>query len=218
MSESTGAMRVDIVSDVVCPWCVIGYYQLEKAAKRAGTSLHVVWHPFELNPNMVEEGENLREHLAAKYGTSRDDSKMIRERLAQLGQELGFAFNFTDEQRMWNTFRAHQLISWAEEQGKGHETKLALFEAYFSNGENISNKDTLGDIAQNIGLNRAAALAMLEGGENAEEVREKANHWTSQGISGVPAMIFDHQHLVTGAQGEDNYQKILEHLKRHRVA
>ena len=205
-------IRVDIVSDVVCPWCVIGYHQLARAAQETGIAIDVHWHPFELNPHMVQEGENLREHLAAKYGTTLEGSIKARARLTEMGAALGFTFNYADDMRMVNTFRAHQLIACAEEQGKAHEAKLALFAAFFTRRENLNDIGILADVARGIGLDRDAALAMLESGEKAQTVRDKEQFWISRGVSGVPAMIFDRQHFVTGAQGEDTYARILQQL------
>lgn len=206
-------LRVDIVSDVVCPWCVIGYHQLAHAANATGVAIDVHWHPFELNPNMVQEGENLREHLAAKYGTTLEGSIKARARLTEMGAALGFEFNYADDMRMVNTFRAHQLIDWAEDQGRAHEMKLALFAAFFTQREDLNNVDVLADVATSIGLDRDTARAMLESGERAESVRKKERFWTSRGVTGVPAMIFNHQHLVTGAQGEETYTNILNQLR-----
>jgi len=206
-------LRVDIVSDVVCPWCVIGYHQLAHAANATGVAIDVHWHPFELNPNMVQEGENLREHLAAKYGTTLEGSIKARARLTEMGAALGFEFNYADDMRMVNTFRAHQLIDWAEDQGRAHDMKLALFAAFFTQREDLNNVDVLADVAASIGLDRDTARAMLESGERAESVRKKERFWTSRGVTGVPAMIFNHQHLVTGAQGEETYTNILNQLQ-----
>lgn len=217
MSDQT-PIRVDIVSDVVCPWCVIGYYQLKKASEATGIAIDVHWHPFELNPQMAEEGENLREHLAAKYGTTPEGSREARERLTALGTALGFTFDYADDMRMVNTFRAHQLIEWAEDQGKAHDMKLALFEAFFTRRENLVDIDVLANVAETIGLDGAAARAMLESGEKADLVRQKQQFWTSRGIQGVPAMVFRQRHLATGAQGEDNYAKILQHLDQNEAA
>ena len=212
MSDFT-PLRVDIVSDVVCPWCVIGYHQLAHAADVTGVAINVHWHPFELNPNMVQEGENLREHLAAKYGTTLEGSIKARARLTEMGAALGFEFNYADDMRMVNTFRAHQLIDWAEDQGRAHDMKLALFAAFFTQREDLNNVDVLADVATSIGLDRDTARAMLESGERAESVRKKERFWTSRGVTGVPAMIFNHQHLVTGAQGEETYTNILNQLR-----
>lgn len=206
-------LRVDIVSDVVCPWCVIGYHQLAHAANATGVAIDVHWHPFELNPNMVQEGENLREHLAAKYGTTLEGSIKARARLTEMGAALGFEFNYADDMRMVNTFRAHQLIDWAEDQGRAHDMKLALFAAFFTQREDLNNVDFLADVAASIGLDRDTARAMLESSERAESVRKKERFWTSRGVTGVPAMIFNHQHIVTGAQGEETYTNILNQLQ-----
>ena len=149
MTMGERPLRIDIVSDVVCPWCIIGYKQLEKALTETGIAADIHWHPFELNPHMANEGENLRAHLAAKYGTTLEDSVKARARLKALGAELGFAFNYTDDMRMHNTSRAHQILYWANELGRMHDLKLALFEAFFTHRENIKTK---------LGLRNAAAL------------------------------------------------------------
>lgn len=211
-------IRVDIVSDVVCPSCVIGYYQLFKAAQDTGIEIDVHWHPFELNPQMAEEGENLREHLSAKYGTTLESSIKARERLTDMGAALGFTFNYSDDMRMYNTFRAHQLIDWADGQGKGHDTKLALFAAFFARREDVSDPLVLAEIATQAGLDRQSALTMLESGSHAAQVREKENFWISRGVRGVPAMIFDRKHLITGAQGVETYASILKQLRATQAA
>lgn len=204
-------IRVDIVSDVVCPWCVIGYHQLAAAAAARRIALDVVWHPFELNPGMAEDGENLREHLAAKYGTT-PDSRRARDRLTTLGASLGFTFDYADDMRMWNTFRAHQLIDWANEKRKGHDMNMALFAAFFSERRNISDIEVLADVAASAGLDREEAFTVLEHGDREDRVREKEHFWTSRGITGVPAMVFQRQHIVVGAQGEDAYGQILDQV------
>ncbi|GGE98991.1 frnE protein [Stappia taiwanensis] len=209
---------MDIVSDVVCPWCVIGYHQLAKAVEETGIAVEIHWHPFELNPRMAEEGENLREHLAAKYGTTPEGSRKARARLTEMGAVLGFEFNYADDMRMWNTFRAHQLIDWAEEQGRAHAAELALFAAFFTRRENLADPTVLADVAAEIGLDRDAARAMLEGGERAERVRERETFWLERGVQGVPAMIFEQRHLVTGAQGEETYARILNQLSAVKAA
>ncbi len=218
MTNPAAPLRVDIVSDVVCPWCAIGYHQLARAAADTGIAIDVHWHPFELNPRMADDGENLREHLAAKYGTTPEDSRRARARLTEMGAALGFTFNYADDMRMYNTFRAHQLIDWAETQGRGHAAKLALFEAFFTRRENIATPKVLAHVADRIGLDADAARAMLDSAEHADAVREKEQFWTSRGIQGVPAMVFNGRHLVTGAQGEANYARILQQLATGELA
>lgn len=216
--SATAPIRVDIASDVVCPWCIIGYRQLAQAAENTGIEIDVHWHPFELNPHMPEEGQNTREHLAEKYGTTSEQSKAARTKLTEVGKSLGITFSYSEEARMWNTFRAHQLIDFAEEHGKGHDVKMALFEAYFTDNKNVSNLDVLADIGAAAGLSRQGVMGILQTGARAENVRFKQQAWIDNGIQGVPAMIFQKRHMVVGAQGIENYTKILNHLASHEAA
>ena len=207
-------LRIDIVSDVVCPWCIIGYRQLAEALKQTNTEHEIHWHPFELNSNMPSAGQNLREHIMEKYGSSKEESDASRLRMTQAGNEVGFEFNFNDDTRMHNTFNLHQLLYWAGQQGQKpmHDLKQALFSAHFTHGRNISDNTVLADIAAEVGLNREEALAVLEDQRFAKEVRAEERHWQQQGIQSVPAMIFNERHLVSGAQGVDNYVNILQQL------
>ena len=207
-------LRIDIVSDVVCPWCIIGYRQLAEALKQTNTEHEIHWHPFELNSNMPSAGQNLREHIMEKYGSSKEESDASRLRMTQAGNEVGFEFNFNDDTRMHNTFNLHQLLYWAGQQGQKpmHELKQALFSAHFTDGSNISDNNVLADIAAEVGLNREEALAVLEDQRFAKEVRAEERYWQQQGIQSVPAMIFNERHLVSGAQGVNNYVNILQQL------
>ncbi len=205
-------LHIDIVSDVVCPWCIVGYRQLEKALQASGTDYELHWQPFELNPDMPPEGQNLREHLAEKYGATKEQSQENRLRITQAGAELGFEFSFADDMRMHNTFNVHQLLHWADQQGRMHDLKQAFFVAHFTHRRNLSDNNVLADVAAEIGLNRNDALAVVADQRFANEVRATEQSWISQGISGVPAVIFNRRHLVTGAQGVENYTRILEQL------
>ena len=214
MDNSKQPLRIDIVSDVVCPWCIIGYRQLAEALKQTNTEHEIHWHPFELNSNMPSEGQNLREHIMEKYGSSKEESDASRIRMTEAGSEVSFEFNFNDDTRMHNTFNLHQLLYWAGQQGQKpmHDLKQALFSAHFTDGRNISDNTVLADIAAEVGLDRDEALAVLEEQRFAKEVRAEERHWQQQGIQSVPAMIFNERHLVSGAQGVDNYVNILEQL------
>lgn len=219
MSQTTPAsapqIRVDIVSDVMCPWCIIGYKELEAAARQTGIGLGLRWHPFELNPDMPAEGEDLTEHIMRKYGITRDQSARNRAVLQERGQALGFEFAYGPDARMRNSFRAHQLVDWAEGQGAQHAMKLALFAAHFSAGLDVDDIAVLTELAGTIGLDRAAARAALETGAHADQVRRKQAFWQQQGVTGVPAMVFDQRYLYTGAQGIDAYARILRELAAH---
>ena len=212
----TSPLRIDIVSDVMCPWCVIGYRQLARALEETGTANELHWHPFELNPQMPPEGQNLREHVTEKYGTTPEQSERSRRHMTEIGEDLGFAFRFADDMRMHNTFNAHQLLHWSKKQGRMHDLKQALFAAHFTDRRNLSDIGVLADVAGEIGLGRDEALAVLNDQRHADEVRAHETFWLKQGIQGVPAVIFDRQHLVTGAQGVENYSNILKQLARMR--
>ena len=208
----TTPLRIDIVSDVMCPWCLIGYRQLSQALEATGTPHEIHWHPFELNPEMPPEGQNTREHLAEKYGSTPEQSEQARQHISALGNELGFAFRWSDASHMHNTFNAHQLLHWADQQGRKHDLKQALFAAHFTDQRNLSDDAVLADIAAEVGLDRDEALAVLKDQRFANEVRSEEHFWQQQGISGVPAIVFDRKHLVTGAQGVENYTSILSQL------
>ncbi|MCO4849136.1 MAG: DsbA family oxidoreductase [Yoonia sp.] len=205
-------LRIDIVSDVVCPWCIVGYRQLQQAVEATGTPVDIHWQPFELNPSMSAQGQNLGEHITEKYGSSPAESQANRDRLTDIGHDLGFTFSFAQDMRMHNTFNTHQLLHWATLQGLGDRLKQALFVAHFTHRRDLSDTAVLADIAAETGLDRVDAVALLDDQRFAQAVRADERFWTQQGINGVPAMIFDRQHLVTGAQGVDNYTRILKQL------
>ncbi|MEM5473352.1 DsbA family oxidoreductase [Hoeflea sp. AS60] len=212
MTDQTQPLRIDFISDVVCPWCVIGFRQLDKALKETGTDYEIHWHPFELNPDMPADGQNLREHLAEKYGVTPEQSRENRTRLTEMGASVDFEFGFGDDMRMVNTFDAHRLIHWAETLDLGHQLKQALFAAYFTDSRDVSDPAVLIEVAEKVGLDGVEAKAVLDDQRYAEEVRQQENVWIQNNIRGVPAIIFDNKHLVTGAQGVENYTQILKQL------
>lgn len=212
MNQSDQPLQIDIVSDIVCPWCIIGYRQLAEALHASNTAHEIHWHPFELNSEMPPEGQNMREHLSEKYGSSAQESEENRRRISAAGAELGFEFNFRDDTRMHNTFNAHQLLHWANQHGRMHDLQQALFSAHFTDNRNLSDNTVLADIAAEIGLERAEALAVIEDQRFATVVREAENVSREQGIQSVPAVIFNRRHLVAGAQGVENYSNILQQL------
>lgn len=208
--EHAQTVSVDIISDVMCPWCIVGFRQLEQALGATSIGATVRWHPFELNPDMAPEGENTTDHIMRKYGTTREEAQSNRERLVELGDSLGFAFNFTPQSRMRNSFKAHQLLDFALSQGKQHPLKLALFAAHFSDSLDVSDQTVLIDLAKAVGLDETSAQAALENETFAGSVREKQALWQREGISGVPTMIFGGKFAVTGAQAAQNYVQILK--------
>jgi len=147
MSVNTGQLRLDIVSDVVCPWCIVGFLQLQQALRESDVAAQIHWQPFELNPAMAAEGEHLDSHLEAKYSSTPEQRQQTREQLVSLGQSLGFQFLFDDDMRMVNTFSAHQLLHWAAINGRQHELKITLFHCYFSRSRDVSDHDVLANAA-----------------------------------------------------------------------
>jgi len=211
MSE-TPVITVDIVSDVVCPWCIIGYKKLEKAMQRfeGKARFELAWHAFELNPGMPPEGQDITEHMAQKYGATPEQSKANRERLRSAGSDLDFDFSYHPDMRMVNTFDAHRLLHWAGETGKQTALKLALFKAHFTDGKNVSDHETLCAIAGSVNLNEKRAAAILASDEYAADVRAVEAEWQDRFISGVPAFIFNKKFMVPGAQDADVFAQIIE--------
>ena len=206
-------MRIDIVSDVVCPWCIIGYRQLQQALEATGTEARIHWHPFELNPDMPAEGEQLRDHIMRKYGSSAEESESNRSRLAEIGAELGIEFKFDDTSRIRNTFDAHQLMHWADTLGRKNELKQALFQAYFTEQLDVSDRSVLVEKAVSLGLDRDVATQVLEDQRYADEVRRNEQLWVSRGIQGVPAIILAEKYLLSGAQGVENFSAAIKQVE-----
>ncbi|MEO0937210.1 MAG: DsbA family oxidoreductase [Pseudomonadota bacterium] len=202
-------IQIDIVSDVMCPWCIIGYRQLERALGQTGLGALVRWHPFELNPDMPPEGEPIGVHIARKYGSSPEQMAQNHAQIKALGQSLGITFNTDADSRIVNSFLAHQLLDFALALGKQHPLKLALFEPHFTDLRDVSDMAVLSDIAASVGIDRADADKVLTSGALAATVRDKQSFWTSRGISGVLSMVFGGKYLVTGAQGAGSYAGLL---------
>nr|MCU0922813.1 DsbA family oxidoreductase [Burkholderiaceae bacterium] len=200
------------VSDVACPWCVVGLYALEEALRRVGPELSVELHfqPFELNPQMPPEGEDAVEHLARKYCASPAQLAATRETLRQRGAELGFSFG--ERPRIWNTFDAHRLLHWAGLEGKQRELKHALLTAYHTHAQNPGATEVLLRLCADVGLDVERARAILAGDEFAAQVREAERFYQEQGISAVPSVIIDDRHLIQGGQPPEAFERALRTL------
>ncbi len=208
-------MKIDFVSDVVCPWCVIGLRGLEQALERAGdaVSAEIHFQPFELNPGMAPEGEDVVAHIQRKYGTTPDQAAANREMIRERAAELGFTMpGLNQERRIYNTFDAHRLLHWAELEGKQAALKHALFRAYFTEGRDPSDQDVLVALATEAGLDRDAARQVLESGRYAQEVRDAEHLWQSRGIHAVPAVIIDGKYLIQGGQPPEAFEQALRQI------
>jgi predicted DsbA family dithiol-disulfide isomerase len=211
-------MKIDFVSDVSCPWCVVGLKSLEAALAKVGNEVAVDLHfqPFELNPQMGPEGQDMVEHITQKYGSSPADMERSREGLKARGDALGFRFDFQQRGRIYNTFDAHRLLHWAESQGEGKQKALkhALFTAYFTEGRDPSNHEVLVSVAGSVGLDEARARQILASDEFAREVREREKFYTGLGISAVPSVIINDRHLIQGGQPPEVFEQALRQLAK----
>ncbi|MBV8620011.1 MAG: DsbA family oxidoreductase [Curvibacter sp.] len=209
-------LKIDFVSDVSCPWCAIGLGGLEQALQRLQGELRADIHfqPFELNPHMGPEGQDITEHLAEKYGASPEQSAANREAIRRRGESVGFVFDMAARGRIYNTFDAHRLLHWAAEQGPGLQLALkkALFEAYFTLGQNPSDPALLVRLATQVGLDGERAQAILAGDDYAQEVREHEQFYQSHGIHSVPAVIINDRHLIQGGQPPEAFEQALRQI------
>lgn len=211
-------LKIDFISDVSCPWCIIGLRALDQALEHLGDEVQAQIHfqPFELNPQMGAEGQEIFEHIAEKYGSTREQFQANAEHIRERGAELGFVFS-SGERRIYNTFDAHRLLHWVdvaggELEGKQQLLKEALFTAYFSQHADVSSHTVLADIAQKVGLDRTRAEAVLASDEYAAEVRELEQLWVSRGVSSVPTMVFNDQYAVSGGQPVDVFVSAIRQI------
>jgi predicted DsbA family dithiol-disulfide isomerase len=212
MTSPKHQISIDIVSDVVCPWCAIGYRQLVIAAGQMAdrAEINVRWHPFELVPGMPEGGQNLADYSRERYGASPEQSRGNRDRLVNAGKALGLEFNYSPDSRIYNSHRAHQLLAWAGEYGGQTALKMELFHAYFTDQANISDTDVLIAAVERAGLDGDTARAVLEEGRYADQVDAEVRHWQDQNITGVPAFIVNNKMMIPGAQDASTIVQIID--------
>jgi len=187
---------------------------VETALARLGPEVSADLHfqPFELNPQMGPQGQDIAEHIAQKYGSSSTDIDRSQEALKARGDALGFHFDFKRRSRIYNTFDAHRLLHWAEGEGKQHELKNALFSAYFTEGKDPSNHAVLASVAASVGLDEKRAQQILASNEFAAEVRERERYYTGLGIHAVPSVIVNDRHLIQGGQPPEVFEQALRQL------
>ena len=220
--SSPRTLRIDIWSDVMCPWCLVGWGALQKGLALLDGEIEadVRWHAFELNPDMPAEGEESAAHIARKYGSTPEQSKAVQGRMREAAQGAGVSLDYEgpdpEPQRwMWNTFDAHKLLTWAGEQfgpEKQTELKLALFKAHFNERRRIADHQVLMDIAESVGLDRSEAQAALKSEELAHKVRAEESAAWDLNITGVPAMIVENKFMIPGAQPPEAYADALRRV------
>jgi predicted DsbA family dithiol-disulfide isomerase len=211
-------IKIDFVSDVVCPWCAIGLKSLEQALQKLGGDVEVSLHfqPFELNPQMAPEGEDVTEHLARKYGSTPEQMAQNQEAIRQRGADVGFTFNMGKRNRIVNTFDAHRLLHWAALEDRQSELKQALLAAYFTDGRDVSSHNVLVDVATQVGLDPVTARQVLDEGRFAQDVRAQEQFYQSQGIRAVPSVIVNDRYLIQGGQPAEVFEETLRKIAAER--
>lgn len=209
-------VKIDFVSDVVCPWCALGATALEQAiANLAGEiDVELTYKPFELNPDMPAAGEHAIEHMMRKYGRSAQQVAERNAMIIQRGKDIGFSFDLEKRSHFFNTFNAHRLLFWAHMEGRQRELKQALLRAYFTDGKNPDDAQTLVNLAGEVGLDTRRAQEVLANGEFSQEVRELQQFYQARGINSVPAMVLNDRELMSGSHSVAEYQQALRQAAR----
>lgn len=209
-------LHIDFVSDVACPWCAVGLSSLERALEQlqGEVAADVRFQPFELNPQMGPEGQDVTEHITQKYGATPEQQAKNRAAIAERGASVGFEFRKEGRGRVWNTFDAHRLLTWAGEQGaqQQRDLKMALLKAYHGEARNPSDPAVLADVAASVGLDRKEAEEVIASGRYADEVREAERHFQQLGISAVPSVIVNNRHLIQGGQPPEVFAQALRQI------
>jgi predicted DsbA family dithiol-disulfide isomerase len=209
-------LRVDMVSDVVCPWCAVGLYSLLQAQEVfEDVALDLHFQPFELSPDLPKEEELVRPHLMKKYGMTSEQVLNNQQQITARGKEVGFDFDFNPTSMKWNTLDAHRLLHWAQvlgEEGQALKLKQALLVATFSENQNIADVNVLAGVAEKVGLDFEATLALLASDRYLDEVKQQELHWQQLGIQSVPAFVFEQQYLVSGGQTPERFREVIAKL------
>jgi predicted DsbA family dithiol-disulfide isomerase len=223
LSPARPPLHIDFVSDVVCPWCVVGLGGLETALdnlKGEGITAEIAFKPFELNPQMAPEGENIVEHIGRKYGSTPEQSAQNRAMITARAGEVGFDMRMGEDSRIWNTFDAHRLLHWAGEQAPDKQAALkkALFRIHFTEGRNLTDAGELTAAAQAAGLDRAEAAEVLASGRYVDAVRAEQTLWRQRGISSVPAVVVEGKYLISGGQPPEVFEQALRNIAKEEGA
>ena len=207
-------MHIDIVSDIACPWCAIGYARLERAMEQLAPEYEftIQWHAFELNPDHSGKGEPIIPALARKYGRNEEEMRFNQSQMMTIAKDLGLNFEKIQERLTCNTFDAHRLVKWAGEQSRQTGMKQALFEAYFGRAEDVSDHDILIRCVETLGLDSAKARDVLNSDQYAGAVREDEATYQKAGITSVPAFIINSKYLISGAQEPETLVQTLQKI------
>lgn len=210
-------IRLDIISDIACPWCYVGKAYLDRALEaHPDHPFTVEWHPFQLNPEMPKAGMDRRAYMEAKFG-GRDGAVRAYAPLIEHAEAAGIALNLDRIARQPNTLDAHRLIHWAGLEGRQTAMVSALFRALWRDGRDVGDPDVLADLAGEVGLDRAMIRRLLDGDGDAEDIRARDAHARARGVSGVPCFVIANAHVLQGAQPSETWGRIVEDINRQRA-
>jgi predicted DsbA family dithiol-disulfide isomerase len=206
------SLTIDFISDIACPWCAIGLSSLLLALERIGSDVdaHILLHPFELNPDMPAEGESIVAYLGRKYGRTPEQIAETQAMIRARGAEVGFTFGRRDY--VYNTFDAHRLLHWAGLENKQLPLKLALLQAYHTDGKATNDPDVLVSAAESVGLDGKQARTVLDSGAYADDVRLAEDRSSRMGITSVPSIVLGRRYLVTGGQPVDAFERAIREI------
>ena len=207
-------VKLDILSDPICPWCFIGKTLLDRAlAQRPDHPFTIEWHPFQLNPDMPAEGMDRRDYLETKFG-GKERAVQAYLPVHEAAEKAGLELDLSGIRRTPNTLNAHRLIHWAGIEGKQQAVVSFLFEAYFRQGKDIGDTDVLVAVAERAEMDGPAIRRLLEGDADADDIRARDAHARERGVNGVPTFIVANQHVLTGAQPTELWLQVIDEINQ----
>jgi predicted DsbA family dithiol-disulfide isomerase len=207
-------LKIEMMHDVVCSWCPIGYANLQKALKNLNIEADISFLPFELNPDMEEKGEDIGHHFELRYGWSETKRRDYRQHLLAVAEQAGVVMDFSKRTHYYNSHKAHQLIHWCEGFNQQQAMNELLIEAYFKQGLDINNTQVLLTLVEQLGLDRLQAELALNSAEINQQLKIKKQRVQSSEISSVPAFIFNHHTLVTGSNSVEYFEQAITAINK----
>ncbi len=205
-------LKIDIVSDIVCPWCVIGFRNLKKAMEELKSELdfEISWKPYELHPEIPQEGYDKKLYMQQKFGSSGGKSRY--DEITKIGESLNFNFNFSKTKRIPNTFMAHRLLWKSEEYNLQTELSEALFTAYFTDGLDIGSKEILAEISESVGMSKNEILNFLNSDEGGQETADLEMNFIEKSIGAVPTYFINDKYIIQGGQEPETFISFLRKI------
>ena len=207
-------LKIDIVSDVVCPWCVIGFRNLKKAMEELKSELdfEISWKPYELHPEIPQEGYDKKLYMLQKFGSASNKSRY--DEITKMGESLNFNFNFSKTERIPNTFMSHRLMWKSEEYNLQTELSEALFTAYFTDGLDIGSKEILAEISESVGMNKNEILNFLNSDEGGQETADLEMNFIEKSIGAVPTYFINDKYIIQGGQEPETFISFLRKINQ----